>query len=239
VPGVVALIQLMQLVDGLTETVSKHIGTVKGTHAVLIPLLGRLCSLSSILGTLKTQLESNSGNPNTLHYLDDPLRTCGAVLALVKSRLDNLKTVAGCVIGPVLDKQTTNQLKRLEDLLPILQLALDADNLASTRAIEGYVQALQLDTAEQAQILRYDIEVHHQDAIQWREEDNQLREIAAESQLRERVFSWLLLVDSTSNYLAACQRQQPGTGQWLLESPEFLNWKNGNEPFLWLNATGS
>lgn len=129
-------------------------------------------------------------------------------------------------------------MKSLEGLLPILQLALNADNLKSTPTIESYVRSLHLDSAEQAQSLRHDIQAHHQDAIRWKEEEDQLREISAESQLRERLFTWLMRVDPKSNYVAACQCQQPCTGQWLLESSEFLDWENGNGSYLWLNATG-
>jgi len=95
-----SVVALIQLVNGLKKTVSKYINTVEATHKVLVPLPGRLCSLSSILGTLDTQARTSSTKSLALQCLDDPLRECRAVLEIVKSRLDNPKIVAGCVIGP-------------------------------------------------------------------------------------------------------------------------------------------
>lgn len=157
----------------------------------------------------------------------------------VQSRLDNLNPIAGCIIGPLLGHQNTKQLKILDDLIPILQLALSAEILASNRTIEKFVQSLLLESVEQAQSSQRELQTHHEDLVTWRAEEDRPREISAEFELRERVFAWLLLVDSKPKYLAACQRQQPGTGQWLLESSEFTNWENSDESYLWLNASGS
>lgn len=233
-----SVIALIQLADGLTETIPKYVNTVRGTKAELVPLLDRLRNLLSILDTLRPQLEASPTKSIALQYLEDPVRVVESILRTVQLRLDNMKIVAGCVFGPVLDKQTTNQLKSLDQLIPILQLALDAEKLASIRAIESYVQSLQLDSVEQAHNIRRDNQAYYENTVQRRNAEERLREASTESRLRERVLTWLHIVDPILNYHAACQLQQPGTGQWLLESPDFADWENGNESELWLNATG-
>ncbi|MCJ1378282.1 hypothetical protein MMC17_001379 [Xylographa soralifera] len=229
--SVIAVIQLAEAVD---KTVSKYLHTTRSVQSVLVPLLGKLRHLNAILSTLQVQL--NTTKSSALQHLHEPLRICEALLTKLKARLDHLQIIAGCVIGPVLDKDSLKHLKRLDDLIPVLQLALDADTLASTHAIEDYLQSLRLESLEQAQIIHHDIQAHHKDIRKWKEEEDRQREMAAESQLRERIFNWLTVVNPEENYLAACQRSQPGTGNWLLDSLDFSDWESGRDNYLWLNA---
>ena len=240
--GVVAsVIAILQLTDMVTETTNKYVNTIKGADSVLMPLLGKLRSLSSVLGALKAQLEgkiSSSSESISLQHLKDLLHLCEGALTRMKAKLDSLKVVGKYVVGSLLDKQTTGQIKLIEDLIPILQLALDADKLAITQQIKYYVETLQVDSAKQAQTLRDDIQAHHQDALRWKIEADHLREASAEEQLREKIFNWLAHSDPEVNYRSACQRQQPGTGHWLLESKDFREWEAGQDSRLWLHAMG-
>ena len=231
-----SVVTVIQLAEAIDKTVSEYLHTVKGVQSVLVPLLGKLRHLNTILSTLQLQLETTKSS--ALQHLDGPLRICEALLAKLKARLDHLKVIAGCVIGPVLDKDSLKQLKRMDDLIPVLQLALDADTLASTHAIENYLQSLHLESVERAQILHRDIQAHHKDARRWKEEEGRQREMAAESQLREKILNWLTAVNPEAKYLAACQRNQSGTGYWLLESTDFSDWESGRDNCLWLNAMG-
>ena len=231
--SVIAVIQLTQVVD---KRVSEYLHTVKSAQSVLVPLLAKLRHLNAILSTLQLQLETT--NSSALQHLDEPLRFCEALLTKLKTRLDHLKIIAGCVIGPVLDKDSLKHLKRLDDLIPVLQLALDADTLTSTHAIQDYLQSLRLENLEYAQILHHDIQAHRDDARRWKKEEDQQREMAEDIQLREKIFSWLTVVNPEANYLAACQRNQSGTGNWLLKSTDFSDWESGQDKCLWLNAMG-
>ena len=233
IASVTTVIQLVRAVD---KTVSEYLHTVKSVQSVLVPILSKLRHLSAILSNLQLQLGTTKST--ALQHLDEPLKICEALLAKLKARLDHLNIIAGCVVGPVLDKDSLKHLKRLDDLIPVLQLALDADTVTSTHAIEHYLQSLRLESLEQAQILHHDIQAHHEDARRWKEEEERQREVAAEAQLRQTIFNWLTVVNPETNYLAACQRSQPGTGNWLLESTDFLDWESGRDNCLWLNAMG-
>ena len=231
--SVAAVIQLTRAVD---ETVSEYLHSVKSVQSVLVPLLSKIRHLHAILSNLHLQLDT--ADSTVLQHLHEPLRICEALLTKLKARLDQLTIIAGCVIGPVLDKDTLRQLKWLDDLIPVLQLALDADAVTSTHAIETYLRSLRLESLEQSQVLHRDVRAHHQDAQRWKEQEDRRRGLAAESQLRETILNWLAAVSPEANYLAACQRSQPGTGNWLLESTDFLNWESGQNRCLWLNAMG-
>ncbi|KAL2048384.1 hypothetical protein N7G274_000295 [Stereocaulon virgatum] len=234
-----SIVALIQLTEVVTKTAQKHVNTVKGAHSVLVPVLGKLRSLGSILGALKAQLEvkiADFGESLSLQHLREPITICEDALISTKARLDNLKVIGGYVVGSILDKQTTLQVKRLEDLIPILHLALDVDNLVSTQAIEYHMQSLRLDGAKQMQSLHQDVQALHKDAMQWKLEVRELKNASSATQLRERILHWLAPSDQESNYRFACQRQQPGTGEWLLENKHFLDWDAGRNSCLWLHA---
>ena len=50
---VASIVAVIQLTNMVTETAKKHMNTVKGAQSVLVPLLGKLRSLGSILTALQ------------------------------------------------------------------------------------------------------------------------------------------------------------------------------------------
>ena len=50
----------------------------------------------------------------------------------------------------------------------------------------------------------------------------------------EAIRRWLCAPDPSENYHKALKQQQPGTGEWFLDSKEFSNWKSEPASFLWL-----
>ncbi|KAK5675253.1 hypothetical protein LTS10_012014 [Elasticomyces elasticus] len=58
----------------------------------------------------------------------------------------------------------------------------------------------------------------------------------AEAAKLERILTWLRAPDVTSNHNAACLRRHPGTGQWFLDSAEYLSWKYGGTARLWVHG---
>ena len=231
-----SVIAVMQLIETVDKTVSKYLSTVKNVRSELVPLLSRLRHLHAIMKTLEAELEKTRSM--TLQYLSEPLRACESLLTRVDLRLNHLKVIAGRVVGPVLDKESTQCLKQLDALIPVLQLALDADTNVSTHAIEDYIQSLRLESLEQAQILQDDIKAHHDDARRWREEAEQQRKDFAKSQSRREILKWLDAPNSETNYQAAREKTQTGTGRWFLESKDFSEWVMGETRTLWLNAMG-
>ncbi|CUS12036.1 unnamed protein product, partial [Tuber aestivum] len=45
---------------------------------------------------------------------------------------------------------------------------------------------------------------------------------------------WLNVVDPASNFSYALALREPGTGNWLLKGPEYIDWKGGRGGVLWL-----
>ena len=50
------------------------------------------------------------------------------------------------------------------------------------------------------------------------------------------IVRWLSTTDPSSNHIAACQKRQPSTGEWLLKSPQLLSWMEKSNALLWLRG---
>ena len=50
------------------------------------------------------------------------------------------------------------------------------------------------------------------------------------------ILKWLVTTDPSPNHSNACQLHESHTGQWLTNSPEYVNWKSGRSQFLWLHG---
>ena len=233
--GLVASVAtLIQLADTVNQTASKFVRTVNGAEKLLNPLVGNLRSLHTILTTLSKQLDTEQDEGNlsvALQHLNEPLSICEDALRRIQLRLDSVKVIGNYVVGTLLDKQTLRHLKKLDGILPILQLALEADSLASTHAVEGLIRSLKLENSEQSNLLRQDILAIHGQAERSSRDSAQL-------QLRKSVMRWLAVADPHINHRSACQRRLSGTGHWLLEDPDFMEWEVGHNNHLWLNALG-
>ena len=236
-----SVIALIGLADTVTKTASKYVTTVKGSQAILLPLISNIGGLRGVLVALQTQLEEKSTKSRksiALGHLEKPLELCSEILTRIEVRLINLKVVGGWVVGSILDKQTIFYLKYLDDLMPILQLALDADNLASVNRIEQELKSLRIESVEQGRSLQDDIQAHHDTTLQWKEEVEHSAKASILEQTRRGITGWLMITDPDVNHRSACQRHQPGTGAWLFESSEYRDWEAGNVPHLWLSAIG-
>jgi hypothetical protein len=53
---------------------------------------------------------------------------------------------------------------------------------------------------------------------------------------RQKIHEWLSPPDPSSNHNAACKKKQPMTGAWLVEGPQFEEWKTRPNSFLWLHG---
>ena len=234
---VASVVAVIQLTDTVGKTASKYIHTVKGTRSTLQPLVYKLQGLKDILTAIQTQLEiKSSDHPKylALQHLKQPLEVCQVIMIKLEARLNSIKVVGNYVVGSILDRSMTNYLNQLDDLTNLLRLALATDSLASVQAVETELKSLRLGTSEHSQRLQDELEAHHEDLLDWRKE----ADVARETAFQEKIIAWLVLADPEYNHRVACRRQEPGTGSWLFESPEYTDWETGHNLNLWLSAMG-
>ena len=60
----------------------------------------------------------------------------------------------------------------------------------------------------------------------------QLKVLLISSDLRD----WLKAPDATIDHNVACAKKHPGTGKWLVKSPQFSRWLTEENSFMWLNG---
>ncbi|KAF9062938.1 ankyrin repeat-containing domain protein [Rhodocollybia butyracea] len=48
--------------------------------------------------------------------------------------------------------------------------------------------------------------------------------------------SWLKAPDPSINFVAACDKRTPGTGQWILSHPQYVQWCQGRPGILWIQG---
>lgn len=54
--------------------------------------------------------------------------------------------------------------------------------------------------------------------------------------LRRSVFNWIDGIDGEDDKEMASSRRHPGTGMWLFDRKEFVDWLNGVSNILWLTG---
>ncbi|KIK64960.1 hypothetical protein GYMLUDRAFT_380976 [Collybiopsis luxurians FD-317 M1] len=47
-----------------------------------------------------------------------------------------------------------------------------------------------------------------------------------ESDKATKIYDWLKAPDCSANHVAAADKRTPGTGQWILNHPEYQKWKD-------------
>jgi hypothetical protein len=52
------------------------------------------------------------------------------------------------------------------------------------------------------------------------------------------LIQWLAPPEISSSHLSACNQQEEGTGRWLLEGEQFVQWKTSSQQCLWLVGDG-
>ena len=50
------------------------------------------------------------------------------------------------------------------------------------------------------------------------------------AQRREKILDWISTSENESKHKAIRMPRVPGTGEWLLETEEFMTWRMGEEP---------
>jgi hypothetical protein len=53
---------------------------------------------------------------------------------------------------------------------------------------------------------------------------------------QDKIIQWLQYTDPSTNHNAACERREPLTGNWLLQSDDFAKWKREPKQLLWLHG---
>jgi hypothetical protein len=123
-----SIIAIVQITKEIVALAKRNIHTTDHAHSVLSSLLGRLTAYKGIFEGLQLQAESHESDAarlSALNFVGGPLQACKESLEFIKSALQ--KPRGKLWIGNVLSKDITRGLEKLDQLRPVLQTALEAD----------------------------------------------------------------------------------------------------------------
>jgi hypothetical protein len=55
---------------------------------------------------------------------------------------------------------------------------------------------------------------------------------------KDKIIKWLSFADTSINHIAAQEKHEPMTGNWLMKRSEFEHWKTAPNSLLWLHGKG-
>lgn len=126
---VASLVNIIQGIELVGKYAKENIHSSKSASAELGLLLGKLSALQGLLQGIRTQATLDSGNERRLSALNQvggPLENVQDAISKILLRLEKFSK-HNVVFGKVIDKDIARCMASLDNAIPILQLALDAD----------------------------------------------------------------------------------------------------------------
>ena len=155
---------------------------------------------------------------DSLNQSGGPLETCKVELKQLELKLapveGRLKQVGRALAWPLREKDVQKTLGTLARQRGLFQLALTADQTTMSLAIKHVTSRTEGNLAALTQMFQ----------------------AVAIDERKDQIFQWLAAPDPSSNHDKACQTRQRETGHWLLESLNYINWKDQHASYLWLHG---
>jgi hypothetical protein len=98
--------------------------------------------------------------------------------------------------------------------------------------VEQYLRAVAEDVRDVHTTLNKRLAEIEDNSREWH---RQFREFKL-SHEQNKIIQWLQSTDPSTNHNAACERREPLTGNWLLQSDDFAKWKREPKQLLWLHG---
>lgn len=226
--GVVAsVVTIVQLSEQILLACFEYYKTAKNAKQDILNIINVISGFQSTLKNLKTLVDEHGKN---LEF-EDP-------------GLQNLKNLKKHEFGQCDEK--------LHELAALLGYETIETNTDSTEVKVSFVKRAKwpLKEKEVAKIVGF-IESHKQTFILATSADSlqldlEIKEIVTETSTTiqkmilsgedEKVLSWLRLVNTSTNHKLACDKREPTTGDWFLQSESFVNWTKTQTASLWLHG---
>lgn len=120
--------EIVKLLDETNKFLHTYIHRSSSVKAELVPLLGRLTAYEGLFKAIKLEAEFEDdtfGRLSVLSHVGGPLDICRTSIRAISDRATRLPKHV--VFGKVLDDEVIKALKQLDDIRPILELSLQAD----------------------------------------------------------------------------------------------------------------
>jgi hypothetical protein len=218
-----SIIAVLQISESVISACYQYYKTAKGARKDILEVISMVKDLKSTLDTIRFLLDDDDGDVEDarlplLKSLEPSFTACEEAMRDVAQRLGielSSELDAGTLkisrkkkaTWPWKEKEVAKILQSIEKFKTIFILALNGETLQVVRAIQDSVK----EVSESIQKMTI-------------------------SDRHKRILKWLKSSDPSVNHNAARKKHEPTTGDWLLESEIFTNWRQGTRTSLWLNG---
>lgn len=229
--GVVAsAIAVIQISEQVISACYQYYRTAKDAKKDIIDVINVVGGLKSTLENLRMLLYENAdsdGHQQLCHLrlLRASLKTCKESIETLAMELGvNIEQDSGAteiklnfkkkLMWPWKEKEIGKILAVIEKHKSTFILAITGDILGVTVSMQENVEDIKDGIAEftvSLQTMRMD-------------------------QKQKEVLNWLKCSDPSINHESACNKREPTTGNWFLETENFIEWTEGRHASLWLDG---
>lgn len=126
---IASCVNIVQGLDAICTAVKANIHLGGSARKELVILVGKVSSYKGIIAgiQLQAELDKIAGYERllALNHVNGPLKACEEATALINTRIAGISRPVH--FGKIIDKATAASLRAFDDALPLLQLALHAD----------------------------------------------------------------------------------------------------------------
>ena len=216
--SIIAIIQISSQVLSHCYLFLKEANNASKDIAMIISQVGSVESTLRALDHLGAAANLDAAG-SQLSILDElrkkggPFETCLSLLKDLEEKLrpaSGFKKVSRAMTWPLKEKETRKTLDAIERHKSTFTLALTGDSARLISRLQVNVADLHgtVQNMERLQMSLYD----------------------------KSILQWLSPADYLSSHDAARKKHEPTTGAWLLQSDEFLNWRQNHNPSMWLHG---
>jgi ankyrin repeat domain-containing protein 50 len=223
-----SIIAVLQISESVISACRQYYKTAKNARKDILEIISMVHALKGTLDTIKALLdEDDSDNDDDddedpriplLQSLEPSFAACEEAMRGIAQRLGielGVEVDPGTLkvsfkkkaTWPWKEKEVAKILQSIEKFKTIFILALNGETLQVVRAIQESVK----DISESIQ--KFTLSDKH-----------------------KRILKWLKSSDPSVNHNAARKKHEPTTGDWLLESEIFINWKKATKSSIWING---
>ncbi|KAN0073208.1 hypothetical protein V8E54_008428 [Elaphomyces granulatus] len=202
----------------------------------------QITDLQNTLRVLQDTLEKHPFSPDAIQVVKDNIQSCEGCNQHLRKELEIFGNLSSPPTG--LRQQFISRGKRL--LYPFKESTLAKLRGAITEMRDNVffaIQALLLETSGSTKIeittLGKQVSLLTSQSKEIEKSVSQTGALLHQTrseETRQKVENWLNPVDVSLLHKVQQDRQQEGTGQWLLKSPSFATWKSQPMSFLWVRG---
>jgi hypothetical protein len=207
-----SIIAVVQLTDLVLTSCYTFVGKVKSAAADINKIIHEISLLKGIFLNLHELGDEDRGGDGLKALIgpDGPVSICLEALREIEVKLQPASTILTTkrkIFWPFESKKLDEILERVRNQNPALLLALSADNATLTRDIQDDVRNIQGSL-----------------------------ELMEMQQRREKIITWLHMIDPNSKHRDSRRVHEEGSNQWILELKEFCQWRDTPGENIWVST---